>query len=314
MKDYFKFNLKAQKLLPVWLTFMVLFVVPYVFLILKANDINQPGHPFGVFVFLGILLLLLIIAYAIIFFIIKLSIEGVEFKGNSFIFEGSFGQYMAKFLSGLFFSIITLGIYSPWFITKMSKFFTDNTSHDSNQLTFAGTAGKLFKIMFFTTFLPMLALIIVMVYIGYKNGNIDQKDISLYTNLVTVFIMIPYVYYFYKWIVNIKFREYAIRWETNFWHSCGKILLEMFLSVITVGIYYPLAGLRLYKYFIEKTFAVSESSRKGFGYNLETRKDFLYLWGQLLLTIVTLGIYYPWACCNITNRILSKTYTVQVAE
>jgi len=314
MKDYFKFNLKAQKLLPVWLTFMVLFVVPYVFLILKANDINQPGHPFGVYVFLGILLLLLIIAYAIIFFIIKLSIEGVEFKGNSFIFEGSFGQYMAKFLSGLFFSIITLGIYSPWFITKMSKFFTDNTSHDSNQLTFAGTAGKLFKIMFFTTFLPMLALIIVMVYIGYKNGNIDQKDISLYTNLVTVFIMIPYVYYFYKWIVNIKFREYAIRWETNFWHSCGKILLEMFLSVITVGIYYPLAGLRLYKYFIEKTFAVSESSRKGFGYNLETRKDFLYLWGQLLLTIVTLGIYYPWACCNITNRILSKTYTVQVAE
>jgi len=32
------------------------------------------------------------------------------------------------------------------------------------------------------------------------------------------------------------------------------------------------------------------------------------------LTIITLGIYYPWAYCNITGRILSKTYTEQIVE
>jgi len=314
MKDYFKFNLKAQKLLPVWLTFMVLFIVPYVFLTLKVKDLITPGHPSGIFVFYGILLLLVIISYAIIFYIFKLIIEGIEFKGKSFVFEGSFGQFMAKFLLGLFLSIITLGIYSPWFITKIQKFFVDNTSHDSDKFTFAGTAGKLFKILFFTIFLPIVVMIIVMVYFGYKNGNLDPKTISLYSNLVTLFIMIPYIYYVYKWMVNVKFREYTIRWETKFWHSCGKILLEIFLSVITVGIYYPLAGLRLYKYFMEKTFAISESSKKGFGYDLEAGKDFLFLWGQSLLTIITLGIYYPWACCKITDRILSKTYTEQIAE
>ncbi len=314
MKDYFKFNLKAQKLLPVWLTFLVLFIVPYVFLILKVKDIIRPDHPTGIFVFYGILILLLLIAYAIIFYIIKLTIEGVEFKGKSFVFGGTFGQFMAKFIPGLFFTIITLGIYSPWFITKIQKFFVDNTSHDSNNLTFAGKAGKLFKILFFTTFLPIMVLMIVMVFIGYKNNNFEPKTFSLYTNVLTLFIMIPYMYYIYKWMVNVRFKEYTIRWETKFWHSSGKILLEIFLSVITVGIYYPYAGLRLYKYFMGKTFAVSESSRKGFGYDLEAGKDFLFLWGQLLLTLITLGIYYPWACCKITDRILSKTYTEQIEE
>jgi len=314
MKDYFKFNLTAQKLLPVWITFLVLFIVPYVILSLKVKDFIQPANPSGLLLFYGILILLLIIAYAIIFYMLKLIIEGIEFKGKSFVFGGTFGQFMAKFIPGLLLTIITLGIYSPWFFTKMHKFFVDNTAHDSDNLTFVGTAGKLFKILFFTMFLPILAFIIFMVYIQVKNGRSDTTSVSLYANVLIYTIMIPYMYYVYKWMVNVKFRDYTIRWETKFWNSCGKLLLEIFLSIITVGIFYPLAGLRLYKYFMEKTFAVSESSRKRFGYDLEAGKDFLFLWGQLLLTIITLGIYYPWAYCKITDRILSKTYTEQIEE
>ena len=313
MKDYFKFNLKAQKLLPLWLTTNVLFIVPYVFLTLKVKDLIRPGHSHGFIEYFGILLLLMIIAYAILFFMVKLIIEGIEFKGKSFVFDGTFGQFIAKFLAGLFLSIITLGIYSPWFISSIQKFYVDNTSHDSNKLEFAGTAGKLFKIMFFATFLPIIILSIVMAFIRIKTGY-HNPSFSIYTNLITLFILIPYTYYIYKWKVNVRFRDYAIRWETDFWHSCGKILLEVFLTIITVGIYYPYAILRLYKYFIEKTVAVSENATKGFGFDLEAREDFFFLWGQLLLTIITIGIYYPWACCRITSRILGKTYTEQLSE
>ena len=115
-------------------------------------------------------------------------------------------------------------------------------------------------------------------------------------------------------MVNVKFRNYTISWETTFWNSIGKILLEIFLSIITVGIYYPYARLRLYKYFMDRTVAESETGKKGFGYEIEARKDFLFLWGQLLLTIITMGIYYPWACCKVTSRILSKTYTEQIVK
>jgi len=313
MKDYFKFNLEAKRLLTVWLTFLVVFMVPYVILIVKTKDFIDPHHPSTIFEFYGILIVMIIVGYAILYYMFKLTIEGVEFKGSHLVFEGSFGQFMGKFILGMFLTIITLGIYSPWFITSIHQFFINNTSHDSNKLEFGGTAGKLFKILFFTTFLPIMAMMIVLIYIGFKTGNSDPKTIGYYTNGITVLIMIPYMYYFYKWMVNIHFKDYTISWETSFWKSCGKLLLEIFLSVITLGIFYPVAMLRLYKYFLERTFAVSESNKKGFGYELETREDFLYIWGQLLLTIITLGIYYPWAYCNITSRILSKTYTEQIA-
>ena len=119
---------------------------------------------------------------------------------------------------------------------------------------------------------------IVMAFIRIKTGY-HNPSFSIYTNLITLFILIPYTYYIYKWKANVRFRDYAIRWETDFWHSCGKILLEVFLTIITVGIYYPYAILRLYKYFIEKTVAVSENATKGFGFDLEAREDFFFLWG-----------------------------------
>jgi uncharacterized membrane protein YjgN (DUF898 family) len=153
-----------------------------------------------------------------------------------------------------------------------------------------------------------------MVILEIRNGYADPKSYDLYTELITIIIMIPYMYYFYKWIVNVKFMNYSIHWETNFWNSCGKLLLEIVLSIITLGIYYPYAILRLYQYFIDRTFAVSENRKKGFGYELEGGEDFLFLWGQLLLTAITLGIYFPWACCNITSRILCKTYTEKIDE
>lgn len=314
MKDYFAFNLKPQRLLPVWILFLLFFLVPYVYMFVFTKDFIDPHRISTLFKFYGIMILLFVISYALIFYIVKLTIEGVEFKGESFVFNGTFDQYIWKLLLGMFLTIITLGIYSPWFITRIQKYFVDNTSHNSNNLEFAGTAGKLFKILFFTTFLPLFISIIVLVCMQLKSGHSYSEPFSFFTNLVIMFVLIPYMYYSYKWMVNVTFKDFSIRWETSFWHSCGKILLELFLTVITVGIYYPIAGLRLYKYFIERTYATSESSRKGFGYELEARKDFLFIWGQVLLSIITLGIYYPWAYCNIASRIQRKTYVEQLVE
>jgi uncharacterized membrane protein YjgN (DUF898 family) len=80
------------------------------------------------------------------------------------------------------------------------------------------------------------------------------------------------------------------------------------LSIITLGIYAPVGSLRLYKYFAERTVARNEASVKKLGYDLEPTDDFLFMWGQILLVIITLGIYYPWAYCKISSRVFGKTY------
>ena len=121
-------------------------------------------------------------------------------------------------------------------------------------------------------------------------------------------IVIPYMYFVYKWMVNIDYKNYNVKWETEFWNSCGKIALEILLSVITVGIYYPMAMIKLYKYFTEKTIAQSGEIRRKFGFDADNINDFLFIWGQILLTIITLGVYYPWSISKIGKRILSRTY------
>jgi len=66
--------------------------------------------------------------------------------------------------------------------------------------------------------------------------------------------------------------------------------------------------LKLYKYFAERTEANSAVANKKFGYDLESGKDFLFLWGQLLLTAITLGIWFPWAYSRINERVIGKTF------
>ena len=74
------------------------------------------------------------------------------------------------------------------------------------------------------------------------------------------------------------------------------------------GIYIPMAMIKLYAYFTEKTIAQSEEGIRRFGFETDNLNDFLFIWGQTLLTIITLGIYYPWSISKIGKRILSRTY------
>ena len=89
------------------------------------------------------------------------------------------------------------------------------------------------------------------------------------------------------------------------------IAFEILLTIITLGIYFPIAMIRLYKYFADKTIANGTDRKLKFGYDIDPLNDFLFIWGQTLLTIITLGIYYPWAFCKIGKRILSKTYLTE---
>ncbi|MBI4945135.1 MAG: DUF898 family protein [Bacteroidetes bacterium] len=306
MKNYFNFNLTGKKLLPLWILFLILFLVPYVFMIFTMRNIQPGNSPSALF--FPLMILLCIVAFVFTFYAAKLMIENIAYKDKAIVFNGSFGKYIGTVLLGFFLSIITLGIYMAWFTRNIHRFFIDNSSYDSQNFKFQGKGGKLFVILLLTIFLPVIILSIVMVKFLIAGNTHLAPSFIVIQQLVMMVIMIPYMYFVYKWMVNVNYKEYNISWETNFWNSCGKIVIEIALTIITLGIYMPLAMLRLYKYFADRTIAVSNESKQRFGYDIDPLNDFLLLWGQMLLTIITLGIYYPWACCKIGKRILSKTY------
>lgn len=308
MKNYFNFNLTGKKLLPIWLLFLVLFIVPYGIMVLKINDI-QTGEIQSLLIF-PLLMVLFVIAFLLTFYITKLIIEGVVYNDKMIVFNGTFGKFIGMVLLGFFLSIITLGIYMAWFIRDINRFFINNSSYDSQSLKFQGKGGRLFVILLLTIIIPISILSIVMT--TYILNNVGQPfSFMLIQQLITVIIMIPYMYFVYKWMVNIDYKDFNITWKTSFWISCGKIAFEILLTIITLGIYFPMAMIRLYKYFADKTIANGTDRKLKFGYDIDPLNDFLFIWGQTLLTIITLGIYYPWAFCKIGKRILSKTYLTE---
>jgi uncharacterized membrane protein YjgN (DUF898 family) len=310
MKNYFGFTLTGKTLLPIWILYLLLFLAPYLILTVSMKSMQQNSNIS--LLFLPLFLVLLFISFIITFYIVKLAIGSISFNEKTIVFNGKFSEYISVVLFGLFISVITLGIYVAWFVRDLHAFFIDNSSFDLEKLKFRGKGGKLFVILLLTLMLPVFILSVTLAVFIIKNGSPYKYGMIIQQMLIMI-LMIPYLYFIYKWMVNISFKNYTISWHTDVWSSIGKIALEMFFTIITLGIYMPLAMLRLYKYFTDRTLAVSDERKLNFGYDIDQLNDFLFIWGQTLLSIVTLGIYYPWAFCKIGNRILSKTYVAELS-
>ena len=247
------------------------------------------------------------------FYFVKMVLQNLRLKETSVQCEYKLGKYLGIVVLGSFLTIITLGIYLPWFMRSMQRFFVDNSSYKEKNFSFQGKGGKLFLMVTLSLIVPM---ILIMAITSMKYG-IDTKNQSMWIHitkqLIMQIILVPYIYLIYKWMVDIKYDEYQIKWDTMFFPSTGKILLEIFLTIITLGIYMPLAYLRLYKYFIERTKSNQiENQSIQFGYDIDQLTDFKMIWGQLLLIAVTLGIYYPWAFCKVFQRVLGKSYIEKI--
>ncbi len=310
MKNYFRFNLEGKTLLPAWIGMILLVVVPYIAMIyLTGQATANYEKPTAMWLIVPILFVSFPVCN---FYIIRIMIESLEYNGESLRSDITLGRFYGIYISGMLLSIITLGIYSPWFITKMQSYISEKTSYKSREFIFMGEAGNLFGILTLTLILPMIALIVFVIFAFPEHKAVTTTE-TIIQQVLTWVIMIPYIYYLYKWTFNFKHNGYHIKWNTENIPAMGKVAKEILLSIITLGIYYPMAWIRLYEYFIHKTESnVVDNQQIRFGYDIEAKDDYLYLWKQILLSIVTLGIYYPWAISNVGKRILDKTYMEKI--
>ncbi len=318
MKKYFDFYLTGRHLFPIWIILYIVFVIPYIILIGMTESLknDQVNLLVSIVVFLFMILLIFIAAIWSYYFI-RANYGGVVYNDKQVKCEYNFGEYMMIVVSGFLLTVITLGIYLPWYCTNLQKYFIDNSSYNGEKFSFMGNGKVLFIITLASLILPLF-LLTAFVATELKPELYRFREMPVYRiiyQIIVYFVLIPNMYLTYKWIVNIKYKNYHIRWNTIFWPSAGKIAKEMFFSVITIGIYAPLAVLKLYKYFMDRTEAKSiNAGGYRFGFEIVPKDDFLMLWGQILLSIITLGLYYPWAICKISKRILNRTYLERNTE
>jgi uncharacterized membrane protein YjgN (DUF898 family) len=243
----------------------------------------------------------------------KLVLENIGLKETTIQCNFNIWKFIGLICLGMFLTIITLGIYSPWLVRDLQRFTAENSSWRGSNFSFRGKGGALFLITTLTLIIPILLMVVFQIVYFKEQITNPTNTFTGMRQLLMMIVLVPYMYFVYKWAVKFNYREYQIGWNTRFWPSSGKILLEMALSIITFGIYIPLAYLRLYEYFSERTGSNTvDNQRLKFGYDLEEWNDFTFVWGQTLLALITLGIYYPWAFAKIGQRVLGKTYMERI--
>ncbi len=342
MKSYLNFTLKGSKLLPFWIAFFLFFIIPFYLLIqelyeLTATEVSAGGPSNRFFLYL---LIVLAACFTFVFYSSRLVMQSLEYKGLKFICDFHTNKYIGIIISGILLSIVTVGIYLPWFIRNLHQFFIHGVLYNSHKFAFRGKGGKLFLIMTLAIFIPF-------VVVGFIVFTILKSNIELWIYQVMVISsLVSIIYLTFKWMVDIRYRGYLIRLDTGFFQAMwkiaielvlavilvfifswlttvstvfllnadffpetGKIVIELVLAVLTLGFYFPMAFIRLFRYFAEHTKSnIIDGKRVSMGYDGDQLTDFLFMWGQILLTLITFGIYYPWAFCRIAQRLLTQTF------
>ena len=315
MKRQFGFSLQGKDWWAIYLLFWVLFLVIYIPELRLKNWGPSASGQAGLYLLVVLLFVVAILILSAIFTIVFLRIilAKVTFDGAPFSFGGSIGRFLGMMLLGTLLSIVTVTIYVPWFARRIYAYVASETSFRDERLQFLGKGGKFFVYYLLAALIPIIVVTVVFVFVvGVQVAGGNAPRSGLYTGVLSgifFIVLIPFIYLTYKWMVNIQWKNLTVRWQTSFWPSCFFILGQLLLTVITAIIYWPAASLRIYRYFVGKTALQGpdgEVARLGFEGSIG--RGFGLLWGQFLLTVITLGIYAPWAYTNVARWLLGATY------
>lgn len=322
MTRRFEYNLPIRRFLPLFLGLYIPVILLYILLIAQTMKMqSNPANPAGLLILL-LAFVLFFVLYTLLYIpILRVTIPAMSLEGKQFGFRGSIGRWFGMNLLGCFLTVITLGIYGAWYIARLTRYLTEETSFDGKPFAFKGRGGTLFLILLLTLGIPIAAIValsVVSTLAMVGEGSPGTMTSVLMLIIVPVYLIAlgAYVYYVYRWYYdNLRLEGYAVRWNARFWPTFGMFLGQTLLTVITLFIYYPTAYLRMYRYIAQRIVVKEgEGPEAPIHANLEfdgpLGRGFLLMWGQGLLCLVTAGIYYPWAMARVGRWLASHTSVV----
>jgi uncharacterized membrane protein YjgN (DUF898 family) len=318
MKSNFEFTLKGKDWCVPFFVFWVLFIIFYIPMLVLPSRLSTDAQSASYISLLlsGLFLLMLVFVYpAFIILVLRIIMSKLSIRGKAFSFKGKISTLLGIILKGTLLSIITLTIYQPWFIRNYFAYLVSEISYDEEHPFFMGKGGRLFKYILLSVTLPVIALIALLLFLSFNDssregtGNSFAVKIAIIIYSFVFLMFIPFIYLLYKWYVNIQWRNKKIYLTAKFWNTCGYMLGQVLLTVISVGIYFPAAYLKTFRYFINRIRVIDGETKEGtFGFEGPVKKGFLLIWGQTLLSIITVGFYLPWAYAKVGTFVASFTY------
>lgn len=325
MKCFFDFRVKGSRLLAICLGYLICLwaVFGVVMWSSSAYTMNRmmmtAGMPMAGFaannaplVSLGVQLIYFVVSIFLGFFLITECVKGLSFKGCSLQPHYDLGKYVGQVVTGFLLTLITIGIYYPWFITKITRFFASGTTYRDQPFAFNGKGATLFFFMTCVLFIPyifLLGIFYFSLYVAMKSGSAGFAIISPLCLVAILLLYGLYCAFVYRWLIDFTYGNSRIALKVSIPVTMLFMFIQIVLCILTAGLFVPIAGVMIYRYIVGNMRLVSESGEESaFGYQGRIGHDCLYVYGQALLTLITAGIYGPWMISKVGRRLISNTY------
>jgi len=219
--------------------------------------------------------------------------QPAQVKKYRFKFNGNFLELVKLIIKNTFLTVFTFGLYIPYARTNMRKYLWRSCSFGGKPFLFHADPKNLLKGYVILFFVMFGVATISKIGESQAGGFLPLKFLFLVLPQITViFFLAKYQYRAYAYLVNnTSFR--SVRFNVNPEGSRPYIMNSLqgwFLTVLTLGIYYPFMAHEHSKIKWKNTaFGTHGFSYKGHN------KDYAFAWYKgMLLTIFTLGLYGPW--------------------
>ncbi len=318
MRNYFSCNIKGGKLFMPFIVFWLLLAG-----LILANSIwfasTSEMMPtvfnweyIGNCAFNILALLLALSAMSLwLYHCTRETIGSTALEGDSFDPSYDSREYTMMCLKNILLSTVTLGIYTPWFIKKLTAYFAENTAYNTNFFEFHGKGSTIFTYMVLFVAVPAFLYTSFISPIAAMSANfvMDQTGFtiilaSILLTLLTCFYEALYI----RWYINMTYGRKRIMTYIH----CGKagwfIFGQVLLSGITLCLYLPMATIRIWRYYATRTVIGEDNIEKILGFSMTPKRDYFFILGQMLLTAITLGIYFPWGYARTMSRLIRQTY------
>ncbi|MFL2801442.1 MAG: YjgN family protein [Paracoccaceae bacterium] len=144
-------------------------------------------------------------------------------------FYGRAGEYFQIWLTNLFLTVITIGIYSAWAKVRRNLYFFNKTEIDEHKFGYHATGLQIFKGR-------LIAGIVIVLYA------------VLITYVPYTFLLVPVFFFLIPWIMNnsLKFsarmtsyRNLRFNWNGSYGRTFLIFFLAPSLSVLSLGLLHP---------------------------------------------------------------------------
>jgi uncharacterized membrane protein YjgN (DUF898 family) len=262
---------------------------------------------YGLFVYFASVILTLVVSIYIYYVFIKETILGISLEEEP-QFELPASTFFWKNLLWSLLSLITFGIYMPWHLRNVLTLIGDSTSYKGKTYKFLGVPSD-----FLGKYIAIL--VVTMATSMYLNSSVTSSEPIVagamfgiaFSYLFLIVLQLAVYALITVWVIDLEYDGKRISYRGGIGRLVGKMMVELLLSFITLGIYTPVAMYGVARYAINKI---------GYGENgqlVQSGKKlsfFGWAWLQMVLCAVTLGIYTPWAYAKLLNLIVDETSLV----